>query len=93
MKHLHMGLAAAFAVIACFAGQAQSAPNITPAVSNECRWDYHNFCSEYGIGSALLNICFHKNGSKLSTGCVKALIRAGDVSKAYVQQQRRKYGR
>ena len=75
----------AFVAIPCFAGEAQSAPDITQAVSTDCRWDYHNFCSEYGIGSPLLNYCFRNNGAKLSKACVNDLIAAGDVSKAYVQ--------
>jgi len=79
----------AFTAISGLTYQAQSAPNITQAVSNECRWDYHTFCSEYGIGSPLLNYCFRNNGAKLSRGCVNALIAAGDVSKAYVQARRR----
>ena len=57
-----------------FISPAQSAPDITQAVSQDCRWDYHNFCSEYGIGSPLLNYCFRNNGAKLSRACVNALI-------------------
>ena len=81
-------------LIACvlvlgFTSTAQSEPNITQAVSQDCRWDYHNFCSDYGIGSPLLNYCFRRNGAKLSRACVNALIQAGDVSKAYVQSRRR----
>ena len=40
----------AFVAISCFACEARAAPDITQAVSTDCRWDYHNFCSEYGIG-------------------------------------------
>ena len=76
--------------IFCFIGSVQAAtPDITSAVSQDCRWDYHNFCSEYGIGSPLLNYCFRNNGAKLSKACVGALIAAGDVSKSYVQQRRK----
>jgi hypothetical protein len=79
----------AFVVLFGVACQAQAAPDITQAVSTDCRWDYHNFCSEYGIGSPLLNYCFRNNGAKLSKACVSALIAAGDVSKTYVQQRRK----
>jgi hypothetical protein len=75
--------------VLCFTYPAQSAPDITQAVSQDCRWDYHNFCSDYGIGSPLLNYCFRRNGAKLSRACVNALIQAGDVSRAYVQARRR----
>ncbi len=79
----------AFVGIACFTCAAQAEPDITQAVSQDCRWDYHNFCGEYGIGSPLLNYCFRNNGAKLSRACVNALIQAGDVSKNYVQARRR----
>ncbi len=73
-----------------FAGATQAkTPDITTAVSNDCRWDYHNYCSEYGIGSPLLNYCFRNNGAKLSKACVNALLAAGDVSKNYVQARRK----
>jgi hypothetical protein len=75
--------------ILVFISPAQSAPDITQAVSQDCRWDYQKFCNEYGIGSALLNYCFRNNGAKLSRACVNALIQAGDVSKNYVQARRR----
>jgi hypothetical protein len=89
MTHHFSRLLMAFAAIVCFVCPAQSEPNITQAVSQDCRWDYHNFCSDYGIGSPLLNYCFRRNGAKLSRACVNALIHAGDVSKAYVQARRR----
>ena len=41
--------------VLCFTGPAQSEPNITQAVSQDCRWDYHDYRSDYGIGSPLLN--------------------------------------
>ena len=79
----------AFVAMSGFAWQAQAAPDITQAVSTDCRWDYHNYCSEYGIGSPLLNYCFRNNGAKLSKACVQALIAAGDVSKSYVQARKK----
>jgi hypothetical protein len=89
MKSYRSRLLIAFAAMACFACQAQAAPDITQAVSTDCRWDYHNYCSDYGIGSSLLNYCFRKNGAKLSKACVGALIAAGDVSAAYVQARKK----
>jgi hypothetical protein len=88
MKSNRIGFLIAL-IFSGFAPQAHSAANITSAVSNECAWDYHNFCNEYGIGSPLLNYCFRDNGARLSRGCVNALIAAGDVSRTYVQARRR----
>jgi hypothetical protein len=89
-----MKLNATFAIgclsIFCLVGPAQAGmPDTTQAVSQDCRWDYHNFCGEYGIGSPLLTYCFRNNGAKLSKACVNALIAAGDVSKSYVQARRK----
>ena len=88
MNFGRVALVAFVGMVVCYS-QAYSAPDITSAVSNECRWDYHNFCSDYGIGRPLLTYCFRSNGAKLSRGCVNALIAAGDVSKTYVQARRR----
>jgi hypothetical protein len=66
---------------------------VTPAVQQNCEWDYHNFCSQYAIGSELLDMCFRSNGPKLSKACVDALIAAGDVSKEYVDRQKELLGR
>jgi hypothetical protein len=49
----------------------------------------HNLCSQYAIGSDLLDICFKQNGPKLSKACVDALIAAGDTSQEYVDQQKK----
>ena len=83
-------LAIGCVLILCFIGSAQAAtPDITQAMSQDCRWDYHTYCSAYGIGSPLLNYCFRNNGTKLSKACVNARIQAGDVLKAYVAQRRK----
>jgi hypothetical protein len=74
------------------AAHAQSV-TVTPAVQQSCEWDYHNFCSQYAIGSELLDMCFRSNGPKLSKGCVDALIAAGDVSREYVDRQKELLGR
>lgn len=84
----------ALASIFGFVGVANAqAVNITPLMENECQWDYHNFCSQYAIGSELLDICFKQNGPKLSKGCVDALIAAGDTTQAYVDRQKELLGK
>jgi len=85
----------ALALIFGFVGiaNAQQSDKITPLMENECQWDYHNFCSQYAIGSELLDICFKQNGPKLSKGCIDALIAAGDTTQAYVDRQKELLGR
>jgi hypothetical protein len=78
----------------CFSGSALAQNvNITPLMENECQWDYHNFCSQYAIGSELLDLCFKQNGPKLSKGCIDALIAAGDTTQAYVDRQKELLGK
>ena len=93
MKRSDSSLLIASALILGGTGVANAqAVNITPLMENECQWDYHNFCSQYAIGSELLDICFKQNGPKLSKGCVEALIAAGDTSQEYVDQQKKLMG-
>ncbi len=81
------------AVVLGFAGVAQAeSVTITPAVQQDCEWDYHNFCGQFAIGSELLDMCFKQNGPKLSKPCVDALIAAGDTSQEYVDQQKKLAG-
>ena len=75
-----------------FGARAESV-TVTPAVQNACAWEYHNFCSQYGIGTELLDICFRQNADHMTKACVDALIAAGDVSKEYVDQQAKLLGR
>src|SRR3990172_4484016 len=94
MKFNAAKLLIACAVVLGFAGAAQAeSVTITPAVQQNCQWDYDNFCKEYGIGSELLDMCFKSNGAKLSKACVDALIAAGDTSQEYVDQQKKLLGR
>jgi hypothetical protein len=84
----------AFVLVLGFASSAKSqSVDISPLMEKECQWDYHNFCSQYGIGSELLDLCFKQNGPKLSKGCVDALIAAGDTTQAYVDRQKELLGR
>jgi hypothetical protein len=78
-----------FAAMLCFAGVAHAeSVTVTDDVRKNCEWDYDNFCKEFGIGSALLDMCFKKNGPKLSKACVDSLIAAGDTSQEYVDRQK-----
>ena len=77
-----------------FAGVAQAeSVTVTKAVQDNCQWDYDKYCNQYGLGTELLDMCFRQNGPNLSKGCVDALIAAGDVSKEYVDQQKKLLGR
>ena len=56
----------AFVLVLGFAGSAQSqSVTISPAVQQNCQWDYNEFCNQYGLGSELLDMCFKSNGPKV----------------------------
>lgn len=97
MRKSRTGLAGGCFIVACallvLPQATNAAQNITPGVQRYCQWDYHNFCSEYGIGSSLLRLCFQKHAKSLSKSCVKSLIAAGDVSKSYVMREKKALGR
>jgi len=72
----------------CSASQTvwAQAGTITPAMQNNCVNDYKKYCGDYGLQSAALNLCMRKAGPSLSPACVKALVQAGKVSQAEVDQ-------
>jgi hypothetical protein len=75
------------------ASAQQQSVTVSKAVQDACAWEYHNFCSQYGIGSQLLDICFKQNADHMTKQCVDALIAAGDVSQEYVDQQKKLLGK
>ena len=92
MNSYRVKLLVAFVSGACLAGAAQAAP-ITKAVQDACAWEYDKFCNQYGLGSALLDMCFKQNARNMTKACVEALVAAGDVSQEYVDQQKKLLGR
>ena len=64
-----------------------SAFAVSSNVRNACMGDYFSFCAGMEVGSQELRRCFNKNGAKLSSACVSALVGAGEVSKAEVDRR------
>jgi len=58
------------------------AGNITEREKRDCRGDYHNYCSEYGLGTNALRACMSRNIKKVSHACVGALVNAGEMTQA-----------
>lgn len=83
-RHL-LTLAATLAAVALAMPSPASA--VSSSVRNACMGDYFSFCAGMEVGSAELRRCFNRNGAKLSSGCVSALVAAGEVSKAEVDRR------
>jgi hypothetical protein len=62
------------------------------ALQQACAADYKKYCGEYGLETAAVRTCMHKNGHGLTKTCVRALIDAGEVSQGEVDR-RKKSGR
>ncbi len=82
--------AVSLAVLAITATQASA---VSSSVKYACMGDYLSYCSQHAPGSAGVKRCMRKNGSKLSRTCVKALVKAGYVSKKEVRRRAAKLGR
>ena len=73
--------------VAVVAGSASNAFAVSNAVKYACMGDYFSYCSDHAPGSAGVKQCMRANGSKLSKGCVGALIKAGYVSQSEVSRR------
>jgi hypothetical protein len=82
--------AVTFALIAASATQASA---VSRAVKMACIGDYLSYCSAYSPSSAEVRSCFRANGPKLSSSCVKALVKHGYVSQAEVNRRAASIGR
>ncbi len=58
---------------------------ITQGVKNACRSEYYAYCSAHAVPSAGLSSCMRNVQDKLSQGCLKELVAAGEVSKAEIR--------
>ncbi len=60
---------------------------ISAQVRHACAGDYFNNCSSFAPESAQTRRCMRAVGHRLSKGCVRALVAAGEVSKAEVARR------
>lgn len=76
--------AVTFAILAATATQASA---VNRSVKRACIGDYFSYCSAHAPGSPGVRSCFRANGSKLSKRCIKALAKAGYVSKTKISRR------
>jgi len=76
--------------IAALAGAVSTAAFAGPVTDEEkqfCAHDYRQYCGQDGLGSNLLRDCMNQHGKSLSEQCIKALVDAGEVTEAEVEQR------
>ena len=70
-------------VIAALTGAISTAAFAGPVTQEEsqnCAYDYRQYCNQDGLGSQLLALCMKDHGKELSPQCIKALEDAGEVT-------------
>ena len=75
------------APLICAGLPASPAGAVSVAVKRACMGDYFSYCSQHGVGSPELRRCMREAGPRLSTGCVNALIAAGEVPQPEVSRR------
>jgi hypothetical protein len=61
---------------------------VSLAVKLACASDYYAHCSAHPVGSPGVRQCMRAVGPNLSMGCISALIKAGEVSKAEIARHK-----
>jgi hypothetical protein len=70
----------AVVVLAGTLSTAAFAGPVTDEESQNCAYDYRQYCNQDGLGSQLLALCMKDHGKELSPQCIKALEDAGEVT-------------
>jgi len=79
-----LAVAAALGSLALSTNEASA---LSLGVKMACASDYYSYCSQHAVGSPGVRQCMRANGSKLSKGCISALVAAGEVSKSEVEKK------
>lgn len=72
---------------AALAATTTGASAVSLSVRKACASDYFAHCSQHPVGSPGVRQCMSAVGSRLSKGCVSALVAAGEVSQAEVKRR------
>lgn len=81
-----LALAAALVAGSLIAGNG-AAHAVSLRVQMACASDYFAYCSKHPTEGPQVRQCMRVNGHKLSSSCVRALVAAGEVSKAEVARR------
>ena len=79
--------ALAIAALVAICSTAAFAGPVTDEESKYCAYDYRQYCGQDGLGSQLLALCMSQHGKELSKECIQALVDAGEVSEATVEER------
>ena len=80
------------ALVAAVVLSALALPNakafaFSDSVMDACASDYLTYCSSHDVDSPKIRSCMRSVGTKLSQGCINALVASGEVSKSEVARR------
>lgn len=75
------GIVAGALMLTAITSQTNYADAFSDEVRNACMSDYFAYCSAHDPESSKLRQCMRAAGSKLSAGCINALVSSGEVGK------------
>ena len=67
---------------------ASTAGAVSQAVKAACSNDYHAYCDKLKVGSQELRTCMRGVATKLSKGCIQALVDNKEVTQADIDDYR-----
>ncbi len=70
-----------------FAVSVNEASATSLAVKMACAQDYYAHCSKHDPDSPGVRKCMRSVGKQLSTGCLSALVTAGEVKKSVLEKR------
>ena len=79
--------AGTIAALAFFSFPVADASAYSLRVKLACAGDYYAYCSSYGLESPELRQCINKVSTRLSKGCIHALVAEGEVSETEVARR------
>lgn len=79
--------AGALAAVAFVSFPVADASAYSLRVKLACAGDYYAHCSSFGLDSPELRQCINKVSTRLSQGCIHALVAEGEVSQTEVTRR------
>lgn len=86
-KNFLANKAGTLAALAFFSLPVADASAYSLRVKLACAGDYYAYCSSYGLDSPELRQCINNVSTRLSQGCIKALVAEGEVSQREVARR------
>jgi hypothetical protein len=62
---------------------------VTQRLKDACRSEYFTYCAQYQVGSPGLRSCMRAVQDRLSFGCLKEMVAAGEASPSEIREYKK----